>query len=152
MCATCSSNRLLRAAAVIGYEFDVDLFADVVGRDADDVLEALDTAQTALAFNLLTGGIYCGGADRLRALLLDRLGEHEQADALFADALRQHQDLRSPTWIARTQLDWAESLLRRHRPDAARTHLDSAAATLGDLDLPDCQLRLAELRAVSAAG
>ncbi len=97
--------------------------------------------------HLLAGGIYFGAADRLRALLLDRLGEHEQADTLFADAVRQHEGLRSPTWVARTQLDWAESLLGRGSRDAASTHLDAAATALGDLDLPDNQLRLTELRA-----
>ncbi len=69
-------------------------------------------------------------------------------DALFADAVRQHEDFRTPTWLARTKLDWAESLLRRGSPDAARTHLEAAATALGDLDLPDNQLRLTELRAL----
>lgn len=40
-------EQVLRSAAVIGYEFDVDLLADVVGRDADSVLDALDTAIAA---------------------------------------------------------------------------------------------------------
>ncbi len=97
--------------------------------------------------HLLAGGIFFGAADRLRALLLDRLGEHEQADALFADAVRQHDELRSPTWVARTQLDWAESLLGRGSMVEAHSHLDAAATALGDLDLPDNQLRLGELRA-----
>ncbi len=100
---------------------------------------------------MMAGGISFGAADRLRAVLIDALGDHVAADALFADAVRQHEDLRSPTWIARTQLDWAESLLRRSSTDAARTHLDAAAAALGDLDLPDNQLRLAELRSRLAA-
>lgn len=95
----------------------------------------------------MTGGIYCGAAARVQAMLLDPPGEHERADELFAEAVRQHEDLRSPTWIARTQLDWADALLRRGSSDAASTHLDAAAAALRDLDLPDNQLRLAELRA-----
>ena len=93
--------------------------------------------ETQARVHLMAGGIYFGAADRLRALLLDRLGDPEKADPLFADAVRQHEDLRSPTWVARTQLDWAESLLRRSSPDAARTHLDAAATALGNLDLPD---------------
>ena len=40
-------EQVLRSAAVIGYEFDVDLLADVVGRDVDDVLDALDVAVAA---------------------------------------------------------------------------------------------------------
>ena len=96
--------------------------------------------------HLMTGGIYFGAADRLLALLLDRLGEHDRADALFAYAVRQHEDFRSPTWVPRTQLDWADGLLRRGSPDVARAHLDAAATALGNLDLPDNQLRLPELR------
>ena len=103
--------------------------------------------ETFAGLHLVTGGIYCGAAARVRALLLDRLGEHERADELFAEAVRQHEDLRTPTWIARTPLDWAEALLRRGSPDTARTHLDAAASALGNLDLPDNQLRLTELRA-----
>ena len=99
-----------------------------------------------------TGGNYFGAADRLRALLIDRLGDYEQADALFADAVRQHEDFQTPTWAARTQLDWAEALLRRGSREAARAHLDAAATSLGNLDLPDNQLRLAELRLQLSAG
>ena len=102
--------------------------------------------------HVMAGGIYFGAADRLRALLLDRLGEHGHADVLFADAVRHHEDLRSPTWVARTQLDWAESLLGRGSRDAAVTHLDAAATALDNLDLPDNQLRLAELRTRLATG
>ncbi len=108
--------------------------------------------ETQAGVHLLSGGIYFGAADRLRALLLDRLGDHEKSDALFADAVRQHEDLRSPAWVARTQLDWAESLLRRSSPDAARTPLDAAATALGNLDLPDNRIRLAGLRTRLAAG
>lgn len=96
----------------------------------------IDALEPIAGLHLGTGGIYCGAADCLRAMLLDRLGEHDAADALFAEAVRQHEDFRSPRWVARTQLDWAESLLRRDSPDAARHHLDAAATTLGDLDLP----------------
>ncbi len=118
----------------------------------DHQCRALEAVLEPLAdVHLLTGGLYCGAADRVRGLLLDRLGEHEHADSLFADAVRQHEGLRSPTWVARTQLDWTDSLLRRLQPDLARTHLDAAATVLGGLDLPDNQLRLAELRSRLAA-
>ncbi len=123
--------------------------ASTLGSDAQRraFMEALEMEA---GVHLLAGGIYLGAADRLRALLLDRLGEHEQADTLFGNAVRQHEDLRSPTWVARTQLDWAEALLRRSSMAEARAHLEAAAGALGDLDLPDNQLRLAELRAGSA--
>ncbi len=125
--------------------------AAVVGTD-ERRRSFLAVLETQAGVHLMAGGMYFGAADRLRALLLDRLGDHDQADALFAEAVRQHEDFRSPTWVARTQLDWAESLLGRGSPDAARTHLDAAAIALGKLDLPDNQLRVAELRVALAAG
>ena len=42
-----SVEQVLRTAAVIGFEFDVDLLADVLGVDVDGVLDALDTATAA---------------------------------------------------------------------------------------------------------
>jgi hypothetical protein len=93
----------------------------------------------------MTGGIYLGAADRIRALLHDALGEHEVADELFALAVEQHEALRSPTWVARTHLDWGESLLRRGKVEPARACLDAAAAAIGDLELIDSRLRLTEL-------
>ena len=125
--------------------------AAVVGTD-EQRRSFLAVLETQAGVHLMAGGMYFGAADRLRALLLDRLGDHDQADALFTEAVRQHEDFRSPTWVARPQLDWAESLLGRGSPDAARTHLDAAAIALGKLDLPDNQLRLAELRVALAAG
>jgi tetratricopeptide (TPR) repeat protein len=96
---------------------------------------------------LATGGIHFGSADRLLARLQDALGEHDVADRHFASAVEQHEALRSPPWIARTRLDWAESLLTRGRRDEADSHLDAAEAAIGDLDLPDNQQRLDALRA-----
>ena len=92
--------------------------------------------------HLATGGIHLGSADRYRALLHDALGEHDVADELFAAAVDQHEAFRTPPWIARTHLDWAESLIARSQLDDARDHLDAARAAIGDLDLPDNQRRL----------
>jgi tetratricopeptide (TPR) repeat protein len=88
-----------------------------------------------------------GAADRLLALLHDALGESDRADGYFARAVEQHHRLRSPTWVARTELDWAESLIARDRFDDAREHLAAAEAAIGDLDLADSTRRLAALRA-----
>ncbi len=95
--------------------------------------------------HFMTGGIYLGSADRVRALLHDALGESARADELFALAVEQHESLRSPTWVARTQLDWAESLLDRDRVEDAAAHLDGARVALGDLDLTASRDRLADL-------
>lgn len=40
-------ERVLRTASIIGYEFDVGLLADVLGDDADHVLDALEAAASA---------------------------------------------------------------------------------------------------------
>jgi class 3 adenylate cyclase len=40
-------DRILRTAAVIGYEFDAELLAEVVSIDIEDVLDLLDTARSA---------------------------------------------------------------------------------------------------------
>ncbi len=87
---------VLRSAAVIGYEFDVDLLADVVGRDADDVLDALDTAAAA---NLVIET----GVDR-----------HRFAHALVRETL--HEEL-SSSRRARQHRKVAEALEARHADD-----------------------------------
>jgi hypothetical protein len=97
--------------------------------------------------HFLTGGIYLGAVDRVRALLHDALGEPGRADELYALAVEQHESLRSPTWVARTELDWAESLVRRDRAGDAAAHLDAARTAIGDLDLPDSRYRLDDLTA-----
>jgi tetratricopeptide (TPR) repeat protein len=89
-----------------------------------------------------TGGIYLGSVDRYRALLHDALGDHDLADELFAAAVEQHEAFRTPPWIARTRIDWAESLIARGQIDAARVHLSAAREAIGGLDLPDNLRRL----------
>ncbi len=96
---------------------------------------------------IATGGILLGAADRLLAKLHGALDEHDVADRYFALAVEQHEVLRSPPWVARTHLDWAESLLARDRAADASAQLDLAEAAIGDLDLPDNQQRLAALSA-----
>lgn len=115
--------------------------------DTDHSRELADMLAPQTGKHLATGGLYLGAVDRLRALLIDRHGDHDTSDTLFAAALRQHRDLRSPPWIARTHLDWAASLLARGEHDAARAQLDAAATAIGDLDLPDNHQRLSELTA-----
>ena len=87
---------VLRAAAVIGYEFDVDLIADVVGRDVDHVLDALDVAMAA---NLVLEV----GVDR-----------HRFAHALVRETL--HGEL-SSSRRARQHRKVAEAIEARHAGD-----------------------------------
>ena len=142
-------------ALVVGEEFADDggraigvaLWSELaVALGAVDLCRTLaDSIAHQGGVHFMTGGIYLGAADRIRALLHDALGEHEVADELFALAVEQHEALRSPTWVARTQLDWAESLLRRGEVEPARACLDAASAAIGDLELIDSRLRLADL-------
>lgn len=97
--------------------------------------------------HLLTGGIYCGAANRVVALLEDRRGNYDDADAAFAAAVEDHTRLQSPPWVARTHLDWAEYLLARGETDRATAQLEAAEAALGTLDLPESRTRLVTLRA-----
>ena len=101
--------------------------------------------------HLASGPVYCGAADRLAALLHDRLGDPVVADALFAEAVEQHEALRSPLWAARTHLDWASSLLIRGEVAAASTHLGAAGDLVSPGQLPAIEARLADLRQAAAA-
>jgi hypothetical protein len=139
-----------------GYGVVVSLWSEVaIATGALDMCRTLVeeiTQQSGMHY--VTGGIYFGATDRVRALLHDALGEHDLADELFPLAVVQHEAMRSPTWVARTHLDWAESLLARGRADDALVQLDSARTAIGDLGLPDSEARLHDLsvRAVAARG
>lgn len=132
-----------------GYPMTVGLWSEVAAEIGSDeqrrTLADLFEHQSTL--HLVTGGSYLGAVDRVRALLLDRLGEHRRADELFAAAVRQHEQMGAPPWVARTHLDWAASLFARGERTAVQVHLDAAATAIGDLDLPENQQRLAALTA-----
>jgi len=142
-------------AQVVGEEFSDDggrAIGVALWSELAVALGAVDLCRTLAnsiahqgGVHFLTGGMYLGAVDRIRALLHDALGEHDLADELFALATAQHEALRSPTWVARTQLDRAESLLRRGEVEPARVCLDAAAVAIGDLELTDSRLRLTEL-------
>jgi hypothetical protein len=96
---------------------------------------------------LLTGGIVLGAADRLLALIDERLGDQANADQLFASAVELHERFGARAWTARTQLDWAEARLARGEATRVVVHLDAAEAAIGDLELGESSGRLAEFRA-----
>ena len=130
-----------------GHSIVIAYWAEIVAslRDAARCRRFIAEIEPLTGIHVGTGGICLGAADRLLALLHDALGESDRADAYFARAVEQHHRLRSPTWVARTELDWAESLLARDRLDDAREHLTAAEAAIGDLDLADSTQRLAAL-------
>jgi hypothetical protein len=131
------------------YPMTVGLWGEIAASiGSDEQCQALaDMLENQTTMHLVTGGNYLGAVDRVRALLLDRLGAHHMADELFAAAVRQHEQMSSPPWIARTQLDWAASLLARGERTAVQAHLEAAATAIGGLDLPENQHRLAALSA-----
>ena len=130
-----------------GHSIVVAYWAEIVAalRDSVRCRRFIGEIEPLTGIHIGTGGVCLGAADRLLALLHDAIGEPDRADEYFARAVEQHEAMRSPTWVARTQLDWAESLLARERADHAATRLEAARVAIGDLDLTDSQQRLAIL-------
>lgn len=60
-----------------------------------------------------------GATARLLGCLASALDRYDDAEAHFAVALELHERIRSPYWIACTQLDLRDVLVRHDRPDAA---------------------------------
>jgi hypothetical protein len=83
----------------------------------------------------VTGGWYLGSTAGYLATVTDALGRPDEADQWFARAEAEHEIMRTPTWLARGRLDWAES--KRRRGDSGQaTELGRAAIeAIGDLDL-----------------
>lgn len=102
--------------------------------------------EPACGDHFVTGGLYCGAVNRVVALLEDRRGNYDDADAALAAAVEDHTRLQSPPWVARTHLDLAESLLARGEKDRATAQLEAAEAALGTLDLPESRTRLVTVR------
>ena len=131
----------------------VAYWAEIVAALNDTVQcrRLIDEIEPLSGTHIGTGGICLGAADRLLALLHDAVGDHAAADRYFARAVEQHHAMRSPTWVARTELDRAESLFARNHSDDARAHLDAAREAIGELDLPDSRRRLDDFTARLAA-
>jgi hypothetical protein len=95
---------------------------------------------------MCAGAVGCGPAARLLALLEILLGRPAEADRHFAQALTFSHRLRSPVWVARCQLDWAQTRADRgERTEAARL-TDEADAVAGTLALPALGRQWAALR------
>ncbi len=117
-------------------------------RDAALALHELVTGYDGLAVG--TGGIGLGPASRLLALLETLLARPADADRHFEASIAKAQELMSPVWIARCQLDWATALRDRAETARARHLVDAADATIGSLTLPALQEQSARLRGLLA--
>ena len=111
----------------------VTLLAEVCGAlgDADRAGELLALLAPHGGRNVLVGrAASCNGsASRLLGILATVLGQWEEAERWFAEALEMHVRMGARPWLARTELAWAEMLLARGEPGdevAARQRLAEA--------------------------
>ena len=132
----------------------VAFWAEIVAglRSDEHCARFIGFLEAASGVNLLIGGMYLGPVDRLLALLHEARGEHGRADELFEAAIAQQSALGSPSWVARTQLDWASACLVRGERERCATLLAAVIATVRTLDLADSLRRHAELAAQLAVG
>ena len=80
-----------------------------------------------------------GSASRPLALLATTVGSFDAAARHFEHALEFNARIKSPLWVAHTQRDYAQTLLRRDHPgdrEKALTLLGAALATADTLELP----------------
>jgi class 3 adenylate cyclase len=94
-----------------------------------------------------TGGWYLGSMARYMGLFASALERPEEADDWFGQAEAAHVALRTPPWLARGQLDWAEALSRRGEDGRARELARQALIAIGDLDLGASRSRAERLLA-----
>jgi tetratricopeptide (TPR) repeat protein len=94
-----------------------------------------------------------GSASRLLGMLAATMGERETAEGHFIEALAMHGRMGTRPWTVRTQVAYADLLLRRRsRGDLGRARdlLAAAGATAGELGMAAVGARVAELTAASA--
>jgi class 3 adenylate cyclase len=91
-----------------------------------------------------------GSVGHYLALLEHTTGRFEDADASFAAAVDWHARMPAPLLLARTQIDWATSLLRRPEPDltSADELVAASTGTAERLGLGNVLVRAASLRAL----
>ncbi len=96
---------------------------------------------------MVTGTHAVCAVDRLLAGLAAVDGDHEVADHLFAQALRQEQALRSPPLVARTRHWWARALIRQGHGARAAPLLEEALVTARQLAMTGLVRQIEQLRA-----
>jgi signal peptidase I len=93
-----------------------------------------------------SAGVACGPAARLLALLEIVLDQPNDADRHFGEAIDFGRGMRSPVWMARCQLDWAQTWMDRGEVAWATQLTDDADTTAGMLALPALQRQWMNLR------
>jgi hypothetical protein len=130
-----------------GWPLGIGMWSEVAAIVADRAgaatLHAL--AESWDGVQMATGGINTGPVARHLARLELVLDRSADADRHFAEAIEQSRALGSPVWIARTCLDWAESLLRRGETARARQLVADARNVMEPLALPRLEQQLASL-------
>lgn len=159
-----STRALLRTAAIIGPEFDVDLLSEVADREPGDVIDAVEEAAAAglvladdadvcrFAHALVADELRAQQSpsrrmrvhDRVAGILEQRRDARSGVIALHAfEARRLDGGARAARWCAEAGREAAESLAY----EAAAGHFDRALAALdlgpGDDDGTRCDLLLA---------
>ena len=121
-----------------------DLAADVGDAARAERLYAL--LEPYADVNVVIGlGVVCeGAAARYLGRLAAAIGRPEEAKRHFEHALQRNAALGAPMCLARTQLDYAETL-GPPRSARARELIESAASAARELDLPALALRAAAL-------
>ena len=79
-------------------------------------------------------------------LLATGLGRFDEAAERFEAAASTQRCIGTPTWLARTSLEWGRMLVARRQPgdlDRARELLDQALATARELGLATIERRAA---------
>jgi tetratricopeptide (TPR) repeat protein len=98
----------------------------MVAEALDDEASALVLYQSLLPYsgrNSCNGPTCLGPVDRALGVLASLRGEFEDAERYFAASTELCQRLRTPTCLARTNLDWARMLERRDgQGDSERAH------------------------------
>jgi tetratricopeptide (TPR) repeat protein len=138
-----AAGQLLAEARHVGFGASFDyIFFMVMSYWSVAAVEVGDTDAAAVLYDQLlpwrdrvgfTGVAMTGAVAHYLGRLANLLGQQDQATAHFARALRIHERLRAPFFIAQTHLEWGR-LLQTDEPDRARGMLTTArdvAATYG---------------------
>ena len=83
-------------------------------------------------------GLVSGSVAHHLGILAATLGRFEEAESHFASASASHARIGAPTWLARTQLEWARMLIHRANPgdrERSRELLAQSLAIARQLEL-----------------